>query len=158
MHHALRGELFGEECISGGYHFVEGLAIQACTLHHVSLESPYNGHFRKVLDFSKSQALKLKLLVITDYMLVNEVPWLMVIVRQEEPLVSSHAVKGNALESTIISLFGHTTDHELQPKEMMKSKLPDVMLEKVWKLSGVDQGGLLLLSNLSWITTSLKNS
>lgn len=48
-------------------------------------------------DFSKFQALKPKLLDTVDDMLANDIARLMVMVRQEESLMPSQAVKGGAL-------------------------------------------------------------
>ncbi|XP_042813575.1 EH domain-containing protein 1 [Panthera tigris] len=130
-------------------------------------------------DFSKFQALKPKLLDTVDDMLANDIARLMVMVRQEESLMPSQAVKGGAFEGTMNGPFGHgygegagegiddvewvvgkdkpTYDeifYTLSPvngkitganakKEMVKSKLPNTVLGKIWKLADVDKDGLL---------------
>lgn len=58
-------------------------------------------------DFSKFQALKPKLLDTVDDMLANDIARLMVMVRQEEALMPSQAVKGGAFEGTMNGPFGH---------------------------------------------------
>ncbi|XP_044775573.1 EH domain-containing protein 1 isoform X1 [Neomonachus schauinslandi] len=130
-------------------------------------------------DFSKFQALKPKLLDTVDDMLANDIARLMVMVRQEESLMPSQAVKGGAFDGTMNGPFGHgygegagegiddvewvvgkdkpTYDeifYTLSPvngkitganakKEMVKSKLPNTVLGKIWKLADVDKDGLL---------------
>ncbi|XP_044536419.1 EH domain-containing protein 1 isoform X1 [Gracilinanus agilis] len=130
-------------------------------------------------DFSKFQALKPKLLDTVDDMLSKDIARLMVMVRQEESLMPSQAVKGGAFDGTMNGPFGHgygegagegiddvewvvgkdkpTYDeifYTLSPvngkitganakKEMVKSKLPNTVLGKIWKLADVDKDGLL---------------
>nr|KAF6464932.1 EH domain containing 1 [Rousettus aegyptiacus] len=114
-----------------------------------------------------------------DDMLANDIARLMVMVRQEESLMPSQAVKGGAFDGTMNGPFGHgygegagegiddiewvvgkdkpTYDeifYTLSPvngkitganakKEMVKSKLPNTVLGKIWKLADVDKDGLL---------------
>uniref|UniRef100_A0A4X2K3V0 EH domain-containing protein 1 n=2 Tax=Vombatus ursinus TaxID=29139 RepID=A0A4X2K3V0_VOMUR len=130
-------------------------------------------------DFGKFQALKPKLLDTVDDMLSKDIARLMVMVRQEESLMPSQAVKGGAFDGTMNGPFGHgygegagegiddvewvvgkdkpTYDeifYTLSPvngkitganakKEMVKSKLPNTVLGKIWKLADVDKDGLL---------------
>ncbi|KAK2493409.1 hypothetical protein MC885_003477 [Smutsia gigantea] len=133
----------------------------------------------RVVTWGKFQALKPKLLDTVDDMLANDIARLMVMVRQEESLMPSQAVKGGAFEGTMNGPFGHgygegagegiddvewvvgkdkpTYDeifYTLSPvngkitganakKEMVKSKLPNTVLGKIWKLADVDKDGLL---------------
>lgn len=57
---------------------------------------------RQTQDFSKFPASKRKL-----DMLANDITQLMVILRQEESLLCSQAVKGGAFDDTMNRLFGH---------------------------------------------------
>lgn len=58
-------------------------------------------------DFSKSQALKLKLLDTVDNILASDVARLMVMVYQEESLIPSQAMKGSAFYGTMNGSFGY---------------------------------------------------
>jgi EH domain-containing protein 3 len=122
-------------------------------------------------DFSKFQPLKSKLLEVVDDMLAHDIAQLMVLVRQEETQRPVQMVKGGAFEDGYGEGAGEGIDdaewvvardkpmydeifYTLSPvdgkitganakKEMVRSKLPNSVLGKIWKLADIDKDGML---------------
>uniref|UniRef100_A0A2K5C7S6 EH domain containing 3 n=1 Tax=Aotus nancymaae TaxID=37293 RepID=A0A2K5C7S6_AOTNA len=105
-------------------------------------------------DFSKFQPLKSKLLEVVDDMLAHDIAQLMVLVRQEESQQPIQMVKGGAFEGTLDKPMYDEIFYTLSPvdgkitganakKEMVRSKLPNSVLGKIWKLADIDKDGML---------------
>ncbi|XP_059811191.1 EH domain-containing protein 1 [Hemitrygon akajei] len=133
----------------------------------------------QMMDFTKFQSLKPKLLDMVDDMLANDIARLMTMVRQEEASMPKQIVHGGAFDGTMNGPFGagygegagegidelewvvakdkpsyDEIFYTLSPvngkvtgasakKEMVKSKLPNTVLGKIWKLADVDKDGML---------------
>ncbi|CAG01795.1 unnamed protein product, partial [Tetraodon nigroviridis] len=102
-------------------------------------------------DLHKFQPLKPKLLEAVDDMLAHDIAGLMILVRQEETQLPNPVVKGGAFDGTpaydeifytLSPVNGKVTGANAK-KEMVKSKLPNTVLGKIWKLADIDKDGML---------------
>ncbi|KAF3849724.1 hypothetical protein F7725_019443 [Dissostichus mawsoni] len=122
-------------------------------------------------DLNKFQPLKPKLLEAVDDMLSHDIAGLMVLVRQEENQRPKPVVKGERLTAlwtarlatgiddaewvvvrdkpaydeifyTLSPVNGKVTGANAK-REMVKSKLPNTVLGKIWKLADIDKDGML---------------
>uniref|UniRef100_A0A5F9DEK2 EH domain containing 3 n=1 Tax=Oryctolagus cuniculus TaxID=9986 RepID=A0A5F9DEK2_RABIT len=98
-------------------------------------------------DFSKFQPLKSKLLEVVDDMLAHDIAQLMVLVRQEETqrpvqMVARDKPMYDEIFYTLSPVDGKITGANAK-KEMVRSKLPNSVLGKIWKLADIDKDGML---------------
>ncbi|EEC14087.1 hypothetical protein IscW_ISCW021582, partial [Ixodes scapularis] len=101
-------------------------------------------------DFTKFHLLKPRLLETVDRMLAEDIAQLMAMIPHEQTEHKDETVvKGGAFDGMEQSPFGALSpvDGKISgasaKAEMVKSKLPNSVLGKVWKLSDLDKDGML---------------
>nr|CAI5852394.1 unnamed protein product [Callosobruchus analis] len=91
---------------------------------------------------SKFHSIKPKLLEVVDEMLTNDISQLMAMVPHDSNPLLEQPVSGGAFENSLNPVNGKLSGSVVK-EELVKSKLPNAVLGKIWKLSDVDRDGYL---------------